>query len=211
MALAEPHIVIDDDRYIAVPKKLRRLAVQHDHNVETVTFDCPRYWDGIDMSGMRIYINYVRADDYPGCYEVKNICIDESDETIMHFDWTITRNVTDYPGTLSFLVCIKTTDEDGNEIVHWNSELCTACRVSEGLECSEAVLDPYPDIVTQLKEEISTLIDEKFGNISGEINAAIDTKVDEAVDEALSNIGEKIGEEVIISETGEDTIEITLI
>ena len=43
MALAEPHIVIDDDRYIAVPKKLRRLAVQHDHNVETVTFDCPRY------------------------------------------------------------------------------------------------------------------------------------------------------------------------
>ena len=45
----EPHIVIGNDRFITVPESLKRIAVQYDHNVETVTFDCPRYWDDLDM------------------------------------------------------------------------------------------------------------------------------------------------------------------
>ena len=40
---AEPHIVIGEDRFITVPSELKRIAVQYDHNIETVTFDCPRY------------------------------------------------------------------------------------------------------------------------------------------------------------------------
>ena len=55
----EGHIVIGNDRYITVPDELKRLAVQYDHNIETVTFDCPRYWDGLDMSAMAVYINYM--------------------------------------------------------------------------------------------------------------------------------------------------------
>lgn len=46
----EPHIVIGSNRVITVPNALKRIAVQYDHNVESVTFDCPRYTDGIDMS-----------------------------------------------------------------------------------------------------------------------------------------------------------------
>ena len=58
----EPHFVINDNRVISVPSELRTIAVQYDHNIETVTFDCPRYWDGHDMSKMVVYINYERAD-----------------------------------------------------------------------------------------------------------------------------------------------------
>ena len=54
----EEHIKIGLDRHITVPESLKRIAVQYDHNVETVTFDCPRYWDGHDMSKMTVYINY---------------------------------------------------------------------------------------------------------------------------------------------------------
>lgn len=54
----EPHFVINDNRVISVPSELRTIAVQYDHNIETVTFDCPRYWDGHDMSKMVVYINY---------------------------------------------------------------------------------------------------------------------------------------------------------
>ena len=53
----ESHIVIDTNRFITVPEELRRIAVQHDHNIETVIFDCPRYWDGHDLSKMKIYVN----------------------------------------------------------------------------------------------------------------------------------------------------------
>lgn len=146
----EAHIVVSKDRYITVPEELKRIGVQFDHNIETVTFDCPRYWDGIDMSKMKIYINYMRSDQVVGMYLAQNVTVDEIDDTIMHFDWTISKNVTLVDGKVSFLVCIKTTDELGNEKNHWNSELNQEMTVSKGLECEGLVVELYPDIITQL-------------------------------------------------------------
>lgn len=146
----EPHVVINDDRTVTVPKDLRKIAVQFDHNVETVTFDCPRYWDGIDMSEMTVYVNYMRADRNRGMCLCKNVTVDEADDTLMHFTWTLTRNATLYNGKLIFLVCIKNLDENGHEINHWNSELCDQMQVSEGLECEESVMELHQDIITDL-------------------------------------------------------------
>ena len=38
----EQHIIINSDRSITVPTELKNIAVQNDHNIETVMFDCPR-------------------------------------------------------------------------------------------------------------------------------------------------------------------------
>ena len=69
----EEHIVINDNRFISVPNSLKRIAVQFDHDIETVTFDCPRYWDDNDMSKMAVYINYMRPDGFTGAYIAKNV------------------------------------------------------------------------------------------------------------------------------------------
>lgn len=157
----EPHLVIGPDRVIAVPMELKRLAVQFDHNVETVTFDCPRYWDEHDMSTMRIYINYLRPDKETGIFKAQNIVVDELDETMMHFTWTISRHVTEVPGQIVFLVCIKIADAEGNEKTHWNSELCKTCYISEGLEIDgEELKQLYPDIIEQWYQEVVAVIDE---------------------------------------------------
>lgn len=229
----EEHIVIDSNRNIYVPESLRRIAVQYDHNIEKVTFDCPRYWDGIDMSGMKVYINYLRSDGELGQYAVeKNIIRDlyickkievpsgdsydygytETDtpfdldaynerydpdnvfqiglsevdgyistpsgytvyqvtspedntlyvydkmpEGMMRFTWTISRNVTEAKGQLSFLVCIKATDEDGNEQNHWNTELNRQMTISEGLEVDHWIEETYPDIITSILLKIDAL------------------------------------------------------
>ena len=143
----EGHIVIGNDRFITVPDSLKRIAVQHDHNIETVTFDCPRYWDNHDMSQMKVYITYLLPDNTIGSYLAQNVTpIDNT----MTFTWTISGNITQTKGTVSFLVCAKRTDDDGNEILHWNSELNTQCYISEGLEGDVSVTMKYPDIVTQL-------------------------------------------------------------
>ena len=156
----EPHIVIDaKSRIVSVPKELQRIAVQYDHDVETVTFDCPRYWDGLDMSQLYIYVNYQRKDRVVGCYKATNITVDETDPTIMHFDWTISRNVSLVKGEMKFLVCIKKADDEGNEENHWNSELNTEMYVSEGLETSETVLEPYPDVISQWEEDVQRVKD----------------------------------------------------
>ena len=156
---AEGHIVIGIDRKIIVPTSLKRIAVQYDHNVETVTFDCPRYWDGLDMSEMEIYINYIRSDEYADCYPVNNVTVDDNDPNIMHFDWTITRNVTEVNGPIVFLVCIKKTDEDGEETNHWNSEICKDMYISEGMENEELEALNESDLVTKLLERMSDIDD----------------------------------------------------
>lgn len=146
----EEHIVIGDDRFITIPNALKRIAVQYDHDVETVIFDCPRFWDGIDLSKLKIYVNYMRADKVLGMCQVNDISIDEGNTNIMHFTWTISNNVTLVKGKVQFLVCAKKTDDEGMEIVHWNSELNNEMYVSEGLECTESIIDLYPDIITDL-------------------------------------------------------------
>lgn len=153
----EPHIVIGNDRIITVPESLKRIAVQYDHNVETVTFDCPRYWDGLDMSKMVVYINYRLPNRILGSYVADNVAVDESDTNLMHFTWTISRNVTGTEGNISFLVCIKKTDSDGNEENHWNSELNNTIHVSKGLETTETIAESHPDVITNLLVRIGNM------------------------------------------------------
>ena len=117
------HIVVSDNRYVTVPESLQKIGVQFDHNAETVTFDCPRYWDEHDLSKMKIYINYMRPNDSFGAYLCGDAKIDSVDDTIMHFDWTISGHVTEFAGPLSFLVCICDVDQNGDATTHWNSEL----------------------------------------------------------------------------------------
>ena len=178
----EPHIVIGEDRVISVPKELQRIAVQYDHDVETVTFDCPRYWDDLDMSKLNIYINYMRKDRYIGCYKATDIAVDGANSNIMHFNWKISRNVSEVVGELKFLVCIKKSDAEGYEVNHWNSELNTEMYISQGLEAEESIFDAYPDIISQWEDEVNAvkqiLLDARD---SGELDGATFTpSVDEA-------------------------------
>ena len=178
----EPHVIIGEDRVISVPKELQRIAVQYDHDVETVTFDCPRYWDDLDMSKLNIYINYMRKDRYVGCYKATDIAVDGVNSNIMHFNWKISRNVSEVVGELKFLVCIKKSDAEGYEVNHWNSELNTEMYISQGLEAEESIFDAYPDIISQWEDEVNAvkqiLLDARD---SGELDGATFTpSVDEA-------------------------------
>ena len=204
----EPHIIIDSDRFITVPDQLKRIAVQYDHNIETVTFDCPRYWDGRDMSTMKAYINFRRPDKEIGSYIVDNIVIDESDNTVMHFDWTISGYVSEVSGPLSFLVCIKMVDSDGNETNHWNSELNQEMYISAGLEAESYIEEQYPDIITQLllrmdsTEEASGSIAENTALAAGYAAAA---RIDKDSAEAAMNAARNSADNAKASETNAAT------
>ena len=178
----EPHIIIGEDRVITVPKELQRIAVQYDHDVETVTFDCPRYWDDLDMSKLNIYINYMRKDRYIGCYKATDIAVDGANSNIMHFNWKISRNVSEVVGELKFFVCIKKSDAEGYEVNHWNSELNTEMYISQGLEAEESIFDAYPDIISQWEDEVNAVKQILLNaRDSGELDGATFTpSVDEA-------------------------------
>lgn len=158
------HVIIGSDRHITVPESLYKIGVQFDHNAETITFDCPRYWDGLDLSTMRAYVNYMRPDESFGAYLCESIQVDGSDNTVMHFKWVISGHVTEIPGQIVFLVCIRDTDQNGEVLAHWNSELNTELYVSPGMKCRDAIVRRYPDIIGQLLERMDVL---SGGSITG--------------------------------------------
>lgn len=144
----EEHIIVNADRTITVPASLKRIAVQHDHNIETVTFDCPRYWDEHDMSTMVVYINYKlpnSEDVIP--YLAINKHVDPEDPSMMHFSWRIGKEMTHTFGALKFSVCIQAVDENGEETAHWNAEPNKDLYISEGME---PTTNHEPEIVTNM-------------------------------------------------------------
>lgn len=154
----EEHIIIGNDRYITIPESLQRIAVQYDHNIETVTFDCPRYWDNNDLSNLHIYINYITPNNDKGRYLAKNVRIDTANPNLIHFDWTITKEITLYNGSLQFLICAVKTDSEANEELHWNSEINNQMHISNGLECADVVLQEYPDVINDIFIRLDTVI-----------------------------------------------------
>lgn len=182
----EPYIVIGDDRIIQVPDSLKRLAVQYDHNIETVTFDCPRFWDNHDLSEMRVYVNYRTADATLGSYPVPNVTV-LGDR--MQFDWVISGNVTKARGNIAFLVCVSKTDDDGVVANYWNSELCTECYISQGMKASETILIENSDTITFLL----TRMDEVNAIATPEaMQEYANTWLDNNYDSAIAELDQKV-------------------
>lgn len=180
----EPHIIIGADRFIMVPTSLQRIAVEHDHDIETVTFECPRYWDEHDLSEMAIYINYILSNGYADSYPADNVTVEDD---IMLFTWTIKREVTQVAGKIKFLVCIKNVDAEGNEVNHWNSELCEDMYVSKGMETVPQIASEYPDLITELLLRVKSIQDINIQ--AGEMQAILDeTKVVAAEAEAAKDV-----------------------
>lgn len=153
------HIIINNDRTVIVPASVYKIGNQYEHNVNKVTFDCPRYADDehtIDLSAMKIYINYIRPDKKPLSSLAENVTVDEADPTIIHFDFRITRNVTFAKGVLSCLVCIKSVNSEGIEEYHWNSDIFTKLTVGEGMENEEVISEENSDLITKLLLEVDT-------------------------------------------------------
>lgn len=187
--IEEPHIVIDANRFITVPDELKRLGVQYDHNIETVTFDMPRYWDDTDLSTLAIYINYILSNRVAGSYIVGEKTVDPENPDLIHFTWTISNHVTQAKGNLAFLVCAKSTDDQGIDVLHWNSELCDNCYISEGMETTETIIEQNSDIITQLlirmsesEVRVSNFISEATDDISDFKESITETVADLATD-----------------------------
>ena len=178
------HITINYDRSVTVPVELRKIGVQYDHNVNTIEFVGPRYSGNVDLSTMTIYINYILSDKTPGKYKAENVIIDDQDDSLIRFNWTITRNVTKASGILSCLVCAKKTDKEGNEINHWNTDIFRLLSVSEGMENDPVIQEQYPDVITSLIQNVEEH-DTKLLEFSGLNNRVTDLE---------NNIGELKGE-----------------
>lgn len=133
----EPHIVVDETRTIRVPDSLKTIAVKGDKDVETVTIDCIRYWDGFDLAYFDVYLNYTLPNGENGTYVPKS---KTSSNDTFSFDWVISRDFTRYSGQLSFWIVAKKLNSDDTLDKQWSSLVNRECSIAEG--GSDEIYDP---------------------------------------------------------------------
>lgn len=144
---ADEVITIDNDlRTIIIPASITLLGVESDENVQTLHFQMPKTYKGLDLSEFAIRINYMNANNVGDTYAVDDSEI--SGDNIV-FTWTVGRVACMYKGNTKFIVCLKKKDASGNVLKEFNTSLASL-PVLEGLETTEAVVAENPDIIEQI-------------------------------------------------------------
>ena len=140
-------VIIDNDlRTIIIPASITLLGVESDENVQTLHFQMPKTYKGLDLSEFDIRINYMNANNVGDTYAVDDSEI--SGENIV-FTWTVGRVACMYKGNTKFIVCLKKKDASGNVLKEFNTSLASL-PVLEGLETTESVVAENPDIIEQI-------------------------------------------------------------
>lgn len=145
-------IINSDLRTIYSPNVV--VGVFSDHNVNRLTFSCPRFYDGLDLSTFDVYINYVNALGEGSVYR----CDDVSAQDFQHieFSWLISNYVTKKEGKIKFSVCMKDYNEE-NEIAHEFNTIPVIGIVKPGLETSTVVIESQIDILKQWEEILNKI------------------------------------------------------
>ena len=165
---ADEVITIDNDlRTIIIPASITLLGVVSDEDVQTLHFQMPKTYKGLDLSEFAIRINYMNANNVGDTYAVDDSEI--SGENIV-FTWTVGRVACMYKGNTKFIVCLKKKDVSGNVLKECNTSLASL-PVLEGLETTEAVVAENPDIIEQILTKIEKLTQISPEDIASAVSA----------------------------------------
>lgn len=167
----EPKIIINADlRIITVPDELVDIGVVGDHYAETVYFDCPRYFDEVDLSTKTCEIRFINAAGYSGT--AKAVDIVPGDNQIF-FGWEIDRRVTVKAGKVSFAVFFCSTGERGYQY----STTPAVLNVLPGLDDGQIITNQDNTLLQQVQYQLSE-ISEQLSIMKNEIVKLQETDIE---------------------------------
>lgn len=162
------HIVYDTDTHFLIDPITRAVKnatskkvtlIQHDHNSERFTFDCPRYIEGHDMAECnKVEVHFLNIDaktqeKKTGLYETTDLQISTDDESIVSCSWLISINATQLVGSLNFIIRYI-CEENGIVSYAWNTGVNSDIVISSGINSAELFTTEYVDIIEQWKESV---------------------------------------------------------
>ena len=195
------HSVFDSDTHFSINNVSRQIRndssrkttlIQHDHNSERFTFECPRYIEGHDMSLCnKVEVHFLNIDaqtkkQHSGLYTVDDLRISPDNEDIVLCSWLVSQNATQYAGSLAFLIRYCCTD-NGLITYAWNTAVYTGVSVSSGIDAAGLFETEYVDIIEQWKEAVMLTFETDLANWKQETETEIR-------DSAARKIAENYGE-----------------
>lgn len=172
--MAHEHSVYDNDKHFRINPATREIEnttgkvvlIQHDHDSERFTFEIPQTVEGHDMSQCNVvqihYLNIEAATktDTEGLYEVDDLEVGNvinqhgENDSVVVFSWLISRNATQYVGSLNFVVRFKCVEHDGTVSYEWSTAIHKGIAVSESIYNSEVVVAEYADVLEKWRASL---------------------------------------------------------
>lgn len=197
----DSHFIIDPDtRKISFAGETEKVLIQYDHNSEVYTFEVPRFVDGHDMllcNRVRIHFNNIDGKtkrSIPDVAEMTDLHVSETDPTKVISSWTITRNATQFAGTLNFLVQYMCVVDD--EIVYeWHTDIYDGVYVNAGRRNGKQAVVRYTEILEEwyqrlfgTGDSVMALAEEKINEIVAEANTQINFAKEEIASKAAESL-----------------------
>lgn len=157
---SDPHFKIDPvTRAITNDESKKTILMQNDHNSERFSFEIPRLVEGHDVTLCnQVEIHFTNSDSTKqgvnaGVYEVHDMIVDPENENRVIFTWLVSENATQYAGSLSFIVMFACVEE-GVSVYRWNTAINNSVSIVKSMNNGEAVVELFPDILAQWKNEL---------------------------------------------------------
>lgn len=166
--MAHAHSVYNTDEYFVIDPITRAITqqsgktklMQYDHNSERYEFRMDRYVDGHDMSLCNdVKVNYLnvssdRSSQSKGPYVVEDMQIAPDNDKMIALSWLISRNSTQYAGTLNFNISFRCLSGAVVDYA-WHTDIFKGIAVSNGIDnTDEESVEDYIDILEQWKQDV---------------------------------------------------------
>lgn len=187
--MAHDHIVLDDDkRYVIDPVARtvtnkagsRTKLIQYDHNSEEITFEIPKKIENHDMTQVdKIFVYFENIGPgtsvsnrqvAPGSYEIPmdKVVEDSENPDNLLFTWLVSRDATQYYGTVQFALTFQCNGEEELPDYQWGTEIIDNIDIRRGLNGNASMVEHYPDAFTHVLQEVATF-QETVNQLSEEV------------------------------------------
>lgn len=175
--------IIDNNlRQIIIPDGMNILGVAGDIEVKCVSFEMPRYYNGIDMSEFDIFVDYENAKGYRNYYKVVDTkthssTTPQSSDNIV-FTWTLESDVTAHHGTVTF--AIRMVKRNGTKIVkQFDTDKATGI-VRDGMNVFQRIPpSDQKDILGKIETDAVENIQEDLNNYTVEKKTELNVYTDD--------------------------------
>lgn len=177
--MSHEHIVNDSDKHFSIDPATREIVnesgkivlVHGDHKSEQFTFTIPRYVDGHDMSQCNmVQVHYTNTEAGTGAvnedvYETVDLGVSKESEDAVTFSWLITRNATQYVGSLSFSISYNCVADNGDIEYSWNTVDYTEISIKTRRNNSESVVTTYPDVLAKWRADTFQMVQDQIDEV----------------------------------------------
>ena len=184
-------------RVISIPATVGVLGVESDDDVKRLRFSVPRHYGEIDLYEFEININFENARGGGDFYPVDDKTVDGD---FLTFSWLVDRSAFAYAGEVTFNICFKKYDDEGNVVKELNTTTASL-QVLTGLETSREVVEQNPSAFDVVMFRLYA-VEAATGN--GQNGYYTVVKVDETEEGITVTVIDKDGETVGVIRHGID-------